>query len=428
MKKIKNYIFESEFKKNVLALMTGSFIAQAIPFVISPIISRIYSPEEFGLFALYLTVVSIFGVIATGRYELAIILPDKNNNNEVSNIVSLATRILICSGCILLVLVLMFNAPIANLLGKPDMQNLLYFAPLTVIAVGLYQILNCLLIRTEKFNKLAINKVFYSGVSGPAQIAVGVIGFGVPGLICAYIFAYAISSIWVVGSSGVKKFFELRDAENIMFVAKKYSRFPKYDIPSALLNIISNQIPVLLLGRYFSLDVLGFYSLVQKTMMAPIGLMSNSILDVFKQRATQDYNTLGNCRAVWLKLFGRLVLLGVPPFIVFAWFAPDLFAIFFGEQWRSAGEIARILSPVFFMNFLVDPLSYTFYIAQKQKLNLLFNLVFLIIMCFSVFFGVYSEDSYTFIVWVAIAQFTNYAVYLIMSYIISSGKHDYKVL
>lgn len=418
---MKRFLPKSEFGRNVLTLMTGTTIAQAIPLAISPILTRIYSPEDFGLFAFYSVLVSIVGVMATGRYEMAIMMPAKEEEGDVRVIVFVAASIMLLVAFISFVVVLVFNVQIANTLGRPEISNLLYFLPLSIVLAGLYQILNYLLIRKRKFKQLSINKICFSSISGPSQVGMGLLGLGAMGMLASNIFSFGVTSWMVLRSSDIRDVFKVAEWKQAKKVAAKYSQYPKYDIPSILVNLIANQLPLLVMGKYFGLGVLGFYSLMSKTFMAPITLLSNSILDVFKQRATEDYQRYGNCRDIYVKILKKLLLVGFAPFLIMAVYGADIFAFVFGEQWRSAGVMAQILSPAFFLNFLVNPLSYTFYIVQKQNTNLAFNMMFLVLMFLAVALGIQEKDSFRFVTYLSIAQCLNYVIYLSVSYRFSVG-------
>jgi len=131
---------KSEFSRNVLTLMTGTTIAQAIPIAISPILTRIYSPEDFGVFALYMSIVGTFAAMATLRYDTAIMLPKKDK--DAINIVLLSVMISFFISLIVLLIIFLFNQQITNLLETPDISNWLYVVPLTVLLTGLYQSFN----------------------------------------------------------------------------------------------------------------------------------------------------------------------------------------------------------------------------------------------------------------------------------------------
>ncbi|HHD79092.1 MAG TPA: translocase, partial [Epsilonproteobacteria bacterium] len=141
--------------------MTGTSIAQAIPLAISPILTRIYTPEDFGIFALYMSVASMIAVTATGRYELAIMLPKKDD--DAMNIVALSIVISFFVSFITLLIVFSFNAQITHLLGNPEISFWLYFIPITVLLTGIYQSFNYWINRKKEYGRLATNKVIQSG-------------------------------------------------------------------------------------------------------------------------------------------------------------------------------------------------------------------------------------------------------------------------
>ena len=126
---------KSEFSRNIITLMTGTSIAQAIPVAVSPILTRIYTPEDFGIFALYMSVVSIMAIFATGKYDLAIMMPEKDD--DAVNIVILSTSITTIVSILTLIVVIIFNENIAFLLGNESIKNWLYLAPVSIFLTGI---------------------------------------------------------------------------------------------------------------------------------------------------------------------------------------------------------------------------------------------------------------------------------------------------
>ena len=172
---------KSEFSKNVLTLMTGTTIAQAIPIAISPILTRIYTPEDFGVFALFIAVTSIFGSIASGRYELAIMLPKKDE--DAVNIFVLGLIITCFITIILFILMILFNDYLTKLLGNEEISFWLYFVPLTVFFTGLWNLLNYYNNRKKNYKDIANAIVVKSIVLVIFQLIVGLLKHGVIGLI-----------------------------------------------------------------------------------------------------------------------------------------------------------------------------------------------------------------------------------------------------
>ncbi len=383
---------KSDFSRNVLTLMTGTTIAQAIPIAISPILTRIYTPEDFGVFALYMSIVSIISVVATGRYEMALMLPQ--DDEDVKSLVKLILILLGFVSFLSFMVVFLFNEQITNLFDNKDISNWLYFLPVSIFLVGVYQVYNYLLIREKNFKRLAKNKVIFSATNGTTQLTIGLFLQNSFGLLIGNIFGYIVSIYFIVKGKIINKYFKFINVP-IENVAKEYQNFPKYDVPSVLVNVIANQLPLLALGKYFGLGVLGFYSLMYKVLMIPVSLLSTTVLDVFKQRATEDYNKHGNCKDIFVKTFKKLVLLGILPFAILGIFAPELFAFVFGQDWRVAGEFAQIMTPMIYLKFVVSPLSYTFIIAGKQSLNLIGQLILIFCLVLSILFSLQENSEFS---------------------------------
>ena len=411
---------KSEFSRNVLTLMTGTTIAQVIPIAISPILTRIYTPDDFGVFALYMSIASIISVVATGRYEMAIMLPKEGEEQDVKSIVKLIIILLSMVTFITFLIVLFFNQAITNLFENQELSNWLYFLPISVFLVGLYQVYNYLLIREKNFKRLSVNKIIVSTTNASTKLAYGFTVSSGFGLLFGSITGYIISIFFIIKSKVVSKYFCFKN-NPIKEVAKEYQSFPKYDVSSVLINVVANQLPLLALGKFFGMGVVGFYSLMYKVLMMPIGLLSSTILDVFKQRATEDYNKHGNCKDIYLKTFKSLVLIGMVPFTVLGVFAPEIFVFVFGENWRVAGEFAQIMTPMFFLNFIVNPLSYTFFIAQKQKLNLIGQFALLVLTIIAICIGMQFNNEYLTVMAFAISYSFVYIFYLGISFKFSLG-------
>lgn len=409
---------KSEFSRNVLTLMTGTTIAQAIPIAISPILTRIYTPEDFGVFALYMAIVSIVAVIATGRYEMAIMLPKEDE--DVKSIVKLIMILLLTVTFVTFLIIFFFNENITDAFENQEISSWLYFLPVSIFLVGLYQVYNYLLIREKNFKRLSTNKVIVSTTNAATQLSYGFAISNGFGLLFGNIISYIVSIYFIIKSKVVNKYFHFKD-NSIKEVAKEYQNFPRYDVPSVLVNVVANQLPLLALGKFFGLGVVGFYSLMYKVLMMPISLLSSTVLDVFKQRATEDYNKYGNCKDIYIKTFKSLVLLGIVPFSILGIFAPEIFAFVFGESWKVAGEFAQIMTPIFFLNFIVNPLSYTFFIAQKQKLNLIGQFILLILTIISIYIGLQFNDEYITVITFAISYSFVYVFYLVISFKFSLG-------
>ncbi|MER1969074.1 oligosaccharide flippase family protein [Castellaniella sp. GW247-6E4] len=377
----------SAYARNVLTLMTGTTLAQALPIAISPILTRLYSPEDFGRFALYMAVAMMASVVVTGRYELAILLP--RQDRDALHITALAMVLSIAISTVLLIIILFFADSIATLLGDAALAPWLYWVPASTLLLGLYQSLNYLSNRKAQYKRLAISRTVQSSSIALAQLSSGYAGSGAVGLmggqLTGQVLATAVLArlIWREEHRLIRV---LRPSRSLA-LARKYINFPKYLIVAHGFNTASGQMPVLLLSALFSTTAAGFFTLTQRVMAAPMALIANALGDVFRQEASQAYIHQGECREIYQKTFKRLLLISAAPFAVFFFLAPTLFSWVFGEQWRVAGEYAQILTPMAFLQFITSPLSSMFMIAEKQRLDLLWQILLLSLVVSSFVLG-----------------------------------------
>lgn len=382
----KKVLPKSKYARNVLTLMIGTSLAQSIPVAISPILTRLYSPDEFGRFAIYMAIVMIASVFVTGRYELAILQPRKDRDALYITVLAVLLSIVI-SGLLFLIVIL-FDHSIANILGDPGIAPWLYWIPASTMLVGAYQSLNYWSNRNSQYKRLAISRTVNGASVALSQMAGGYANIGATGLVGGQIVGQALSvgvlarMIWREDGEQIRTFRVMRS----IALAKRYVNFPKYLIVGHSLNTASGQVPVLLLSALFSTTIAGFFTLTQRVMSAPMSLVAGALADVFRQEASYAYIHKGSCEEIYKKTFKLLVSISLPPFLILFFIAPDLFVFIFGEQWRSSGEYAQLLTPMIFLQFVVSPLSSMFMIAEQQRLDFLWQ-IFLLTSILSGFFA-----------------------------------------
>jgi len=415
-------IFRREsFASNVMTMMSGTAIAQAIPVLISPVLTRLYTPEEFGVLALYMAIAYVVSVVAAGRFELAVILPEQDD--EAVNIVVLALLCSLFVSIVTFLVVLLFNDRLAKFLGSREISFWLYFIPLTVLLTGIYNTFYYWSTRKLQYKRLVVSKVSQTSSTAILNLLMGLKGYGSSGLVVGGIAGQ-------VTTTGILSFQIWKDDKNkIGFIDKekirgqlsRYKNFPIYSIPADFINVLANQLPVYVLGIYFGGAVVGFYSLTQRVLGAPISLIASSIMDVFKQRASSDYAKHGNCRDIFVKTLLGLTAISVVPFALFFYAAPSIFTLIFGEQWIVAGEYAQLMAIMFFFRFISSPLSFVIYIAEKQNYDLVWQSALLVFTVVSLFAGVYLHDVKISILCFSLSYSVLYVVYLILSYQFSKG-------
>lgn len=368
---------KSEFSRNVLTLMTGTTIAQAIPIAISPILTRLYTPEDFGVFALYMSIASILAVLATGRYELAIMLPKKDE--DAVNIAALSIVISFFVSFIVFLIVFIFNSEITTLLGNDKISNWLYFVPITVLLTGIYQSFNYWSNRKKQYKRLATSRIVKSGATGTTNIGLGFSGFGASGLIVGGIAGQVIATsilAQMVCKEDRNKFKEIRRIK-IFALIKKYKKFPIFNLPNALIDGLRLSGVSILIAKFFTTATLGQFSLAWKMVQTPMSLIGSSLSQVFFQKISSSNKMELNL--IVKKFIIKAFIIALPIFLIIYFFAVDIFIIVFGENWRLAGEAASIMTPWLFLNFLSGPMANVFIVLNKQEVVLLVSIFYMIL-------------------------------------------------
>lgn len=385
-----NNLFKSDFTRNVVTLMTGTTIAQAIPLAISPILTRIYTPEDFGLLGLFLAISSIAGAIATGRYEQAILLPEKNEN--ALEIVQLCGIISGSFSLLFLIIVLLFNYQISIILGNQDIRDWLYLIPISTFVLGMYNTLNYYNIRAKKFRNISKSQIYRSSSLGAAQILIGLVKAGALGLILGQILSY-FTGISVLSKNipKIKNPLFKSNLVNLKKQAIQYVKFPKYSLPSIFVNSTILNVTPLLISSIFSVATLGFYSLSMRIISVPSRIFGSSFSQAFYQRSTELLNNGQKLEPTFVKTLKRLLLVGIPCFVILYLIVEPVFTIVFGLDWKVSGTYAKVLLPLAGMRFLSSSLSPTTNIVQKQYVSLLINITLLLITVFLFFYSTKSD-------------------------------------
>lgn len=356
---VKRLLPKSTFGRGVITLLTGTGLAQALPIALSPILTRLYTPEEFGVFAFYMSVVAILVIFVTGKYEIAIVIA--RSEAEAVNLVAATVMLSLVGSLILLGIVLMWGAEILALVSSADMGSWLYLVPLTTMIIGVYNALNFWANRRTRYTAMAVSRVVQSGVGSAVQLTAGASKSGVLGLIMGQISGQLISMLFLLRSlpQGERNLIRRVSAKRVWHVARKHIDYPKYMAPSQLISVLATELPLLLLTVFFGAGIAGLYSLAQRVTAAPLSLIGGAIGDVYRQQASEQYGRTGNCLALFVASFKRLLLFGVVPALPILLFGPQIFGFVFGATWRAAGEIASILAVLVFFQTVSSPLSTT---------------------------------------------------------------------
>lgn len=375
MKKINQLITylwpTSYFARNVTILAGGTSLGQFIVVLASPIITRLYSPEDLGLLAIFISILSILVVVASLRYELAIPLPDKDE--DAANLLVLALFIVVGTSILTCVGVWLLGEYISFWTHTPTLKYYLWLLPFSLFGAGCYQVLNYWAVRKKAFGLIACTKLNQSLWQVLTQLGFGFLKLGPLGLLAGDVLGR-------IGGGGTLALLALKQnseelkqisRQNMVRMASRYFRFPQISSISALLNSAGMQLPALILAAFYGPQVAGWFALGQRVIGLPMGLVGQAVSQVYLGEASclarQDPASIDT---LFKKTASRLFLIGVLPITILAIGGPYLFPAIFGANWAEAGVYMRYLSLMFLVQFVVGPLSQTLNILERQDLQL----------------------------------------------------------
>ena len=420
--KIKN-LFKSEFLRNALTLISGVGLAQLIPIIMQTFLRRMFLPEVFGAFAVYMSMVGILVIISSLRYQMAIVIPKKDQ--DAANIFFLTFFINLVFFIILLISIILFKNTIANILDFPTKYiSWLYFLPFSVFLFSVYDSINYWLIRKKAFKSSAINKISRRSFEGLTQATFGfskqAFGLIIGDLIGNV--ANNISGIFQAKKNGLS--LSLLDKKYIFSVMKKYVDFPKNSIP-ALLNTAGTLLPVIFINKFYSESITGYFDLARIVLSVPSILISVAISNVLLQNISEKVNKALSIKKELLNVFYVLAILGIIELAIIVSFGPSLFTFVFGDNGTMSGILSQTLIFSFVFKFIVSPLSFVFIALRKIKIISIWqSLYFLSILSLILFKSLLFND---FIKIYVIIDIILYSLYFILIFI-AVKKYEKKLI
>jgi O-antigen/teichoic acid export membrane protein len=357
----------SELLRNTSILVSGTAVAQLIPILLQPILRRYYTPDIFGAYSVYLSLVGILAIVSSFKYELAIILPRKDK--EAANIFFLTVIINAIFNVILIFVILIWRDKILNFFNLSEkFSDYIYFVPLGIFFYSFYQSINNWLVRRKGFLPISINKFVRRGFEGCAQVvfkflknAHGIIFGDLIGHI-----ANIISGMYQGRKSGLSmKLFSLG---KLKYVAVKYSDFPKFNVIPTFMSSCSFLLPAILINKFFSTSMTGYFDLSKLLLSVPLALISGSISNVLLQSISEKFKEKKSLRKDLLLILGIVSLIAVVEIIVISFFGVGLFKLIFGENGAFSGRISQILVWSYALNFFVASFSAVFISMNRIRI------------------------------------------------------------
>lgn len=424
--RIKNKIFKlksSEYVRNVTTLVSGTTGAQLISLITAPILYRLYSKDDYGTLGTYISILGVIGVFSTLRYNEAILL-DKDDN-EAKKILWLTRFInLTCSISSFLVFIFL-SSEISTLLNNTNLEPWLLLLPVSIFFSGQNEIYKVWANRKKEYKMLTINSILTSILIPLFSITYGMLYNNILGLFLGLLVSHIFPTLLLHFSLNKKynlSYDSSYSTNSFKEIARKHKNFPIYSLPADFINRLTNQLPVFMLSANYGASTVGIYNLCTRMLGLPMQLISSSFSTIFKEKSVKDYLKNGNCKNIFVKTSKYLFAIALFPLMITLIFGPTLFRLFFGIKWEDAGTYAQLLSPMYFFNFVVSPLTYTYYILKKQKEDLIFHLIFLLVT-FSLFYFSNNIKIERMLLMYSLSFSCLYILYYIRSLKFASGQY-----
>jgi len=357
---------KSSFFRSIAVLVGGTAIAQAISIAILPIITRLYSPADYSLYAVYVAIVQIVSVGAALRFDVALNVPKRDVEAIGLLILGLISSVII-SG-VSAILIAFFSNTVAEGLGRPDIEPYLWLVPCGIVVASWYSLFQYWAARTKNFTLISRTRITQSVSSGGIQIGVGLISPSPIGLLLGHLLqtgAGIASLVQKFVKTDARRMRLLR-ARRLRALFIRYRAFPLYSVAEATAQIGSLQLPLIIIAACAVGPEAGFLTLATRVSQAPIALLGGAVAQVFASNAGAALRA-GNLRDLVLRTQRALIKSAVGPMLFMALLSPSVCGLLFGDSWRRSGELIQWVMPGLIMQMLASAIGPIFYIKALQQ-------------------------------------------------------------
>lgn len=385
--KLKTRFQRGSAARDVATLTMGTVVAQGITIAVTPLLTRLYTPSDFGVLAVFLAVVSVGATLVTLRYETSILVPKEKA--ESANLVLLSLALGLGLSVVLAFFGALLPIKLQEKIGLGDLGDWLPIAFLASASVSILAVMQCWMNYQKKYRQMALLRVGQSaGVAGLA-VFFGFLHVS-SGLLIAQICAsvsMCLAAVWLGRSAA-----QLWERQQLRQTASNHKSTPKYLLPTSLLDVVTLQLPVVLISAWFGADEAGQFSMAWRFLMVPMALIGGAMGQVFMQRFSSAIENPALAKNIikqsWLILFA----IGIIPFFTILTGGDYIFKIILGEKWIGSGEVAMTLSPMILAFFISSPTSGAYVILGLQRLSLMFGIAALIYRPICIYVGLKTGD------------------------------------
>jgi O-antigen/teichoic acid export membrane protein len=401
----------STFVKDTAILTIGTVLAQGVSTLSMPVVSRLYSPADFGVLAVFGAVSSIVSTAITLRYETSILLPKEEK--ESISLVELSLVLVAIFGLLSGAVAWFLPDSIRKVIGVLALGGWFPIAVLNSVGLALLAIGITWLNRNRKYGRMAQLRVIHTVAFAVMAISLGFYGI-TDGLLLSQIVSLTIVSAFVLNNFSSLKFHWNR--KPLYAVAIKHISAPKFLLPTALLDTVTQQLPVLLITAWFTSESAGQFSMAWRILAIPSSLVGSAVGQVFLQRFVNVWPDAVAAQRLLFRTWKTLFLVGVVPFLLVMLFGQQFFTFVLGPAWSESGRIAAVIAPMLLAMLISSPTSGIFLVLGLQRLSLFFGAAFLIYRTLCIYLGLrfgniyYGLAVWVFCEWLAIFSYNRIAL------------------
>ena len=387
LKRLQSLLPKGKFARALALLSGGTMLGQLCLVASSPILTRLFTPEDFGVLAVFAAILATLAVILALRYDFA--LPLGDDDKRAAATAYGAAGIVAINAAIIAIAVFAFAGQFSAAVGIPALEPLLWLFPPTVLVHGWIVVLTYWSLRRQTFKLNSISKLVLGATQAGLQLFLGFLAFGAPGLIIGYSTGMLMQFLYLYrGTSSADRQLIFGTSFNEMRAAlKEHWRYPLLYAPSALMTSSAQLLPPVFLAMVYGPALAGLFALGQRVVGMPVRMLSHSAGQVFLSEVPKL--APDKVEKLFLKTSWRFLALGLVGMVPLIFIGPWAFALVFGEKWRVAGEIVGWLVPLYVSRFTVLAVSQVLNILNQQYWHLIMASCSLIALALSFTAGWY---------------------------------------
>ena len=365
MKTNYNSKITNDFFNNVLKISASTIISALVVAITLPIITKMFSASILGKYQLLISIVTIFGVISCFKYEMAIVLPEKDNIASKVVILCMLALSLFC--LILWIIFYLTGGILLKVFNAENLIDIFWLIPIGVFFFGFFEIIKYSLLRKKFFNHFSKARVYQILSTQSLMIVFGLINPSLISLFLAFISGNFISTVAFLKKAFIK--IKPTNSIKILKIAKNLKKFPLINTPMVFANTLSNELPVFFLATYFSSETLGYFLLANKLIIIPMNVIGTAINKVYFQKASETFiKNKKYLLSLYISTTKKLTILGIPPLLVFYFLSDSIVDLIFGDLWIPTGQMMKIIAFTAFFKFITSPIGTSFTIINKQDI------------------------------------------------------------